>query len=66
MGGKQPDLWAYADLGLLPEGSNPAYGSSLATMFTAGLAASMLSKCSSQEQIADLLKKQSCKIVRVP
>ena len=30
--------------GLLPEGSNPAYGSSLATMFSAGLAASMVSK----------------------
>ena len=42
--GQATRLWAYADLGLMPEGSNPAYGNSLSTMFTAGLAASLLSR----------------------
>ena len=66
LAGDQPDLWAFGDLKLVPEGSRSAYGTSLAAPFAAGWAASLLSACPSREQLLDILHKETGKLICVP
>ncbi len=66
LAGDQPDLWAFADLNVVPEGSASAYGTSLAAPFAAGWAATVLSACPSREQLLDTLHRLEGKLIALP
>ena len=60
------NILAYDTLQLGPEGTGGAYGTSVAASFAAGLAAAVMSSGMSQEQMAQYLRRQSGKVLRVP
>jgi subtilisin family serine protease len=62
----KPNVLAYDQLQLTPQGSGAAYGASVSTPFTAGMAATLLSAGRSRAWLDDFFLKQSSKVVRLP
>jgi subtilisin family serine protease len=62
----KPNVLAYDHLQLTPDGSGTAYGTSLSTPFTAGMAATLLSAGRSRTWLDDFFLKQCEKVVHIP
>jgi hypothetical protein len=62
---RKPDVLAFDGLGVAPEGNPRAYGTSLATPFAAGLAATLRSAGASPQRILHLLQAQPGQVFRV-
>jgi hypothetical protein len=62
----KPNVLAYDELALAPEGAGSAYGASVATPFAGGCAAVILSGGGRAEELETSLLKQQAKLLRLP